>query len=222
MSRAKAIVFDLDGTLVDSAPDLHIAANKVLAEEGASPLDLAQITRFIGHGIPNLVANLRQYRGIDVSRQEAMISAMLRHYLEHPADRTRPYPGAVAALETLKAAGHPLGVCTNKALAPTEEILAKLNLRGFFDVVIGGDSLPDKKPHPAPLLAAFSAIGETFLYVGDSEVDVQTAIAAKVSFALFTKGYRKAPLETLTYRAAFDSFDELPEIVTSMASSQSV
>ena len=85
---------------------------------------------------------------------------MLAHYTAHPADLTRPYPGVVNTLAQLRAAGHALGVCTNKAHAPALQILEALDLARFFDVVIGGDSLPVKKPDPAPLHAAFEALGQ--------------------------------------------------------------
>lgn len=201
-----AIVFDLDGTLIDSAPDLHAALNRVLAEEGAAAVSLAQTRDFIGHGIPHLVHAARLACGIDAAREPAMTAAMLRHYMAAPARLSRPYPGAVACLETLQAMGHPLGLCTNKALAPTRLILKALDLERFFPVVIGGDSVAQKKPDPAPLLAAFAPLGRPWLYVGDSEVDAETARAAGVRFALHTEGYRKAAAETLPHSFAFGDY----------------
>lgn len=208
-----AIVFDLDGTLIDSAPDLHAALNKVLTEEAAEPVSLTETIGFIGHGIPNLVRTALAFRGLDPSRLEPMTASMFRHYLASPSALTQIYPGVLAALTQLKESGYPLGLCTNKALAPTLEILTSLKLNGFFDVVIGGDSLPQKKPHPAPLQAAFAQLGAPLLYVGDSEVDAETAKAAEIPFALYTQGYRKTPVDELPQRIAFDHFDALlPEI----------
>lgn len=204
-----AIVFDLDGTLIDSAPDLHAALNKVLAAEGAAPVSLAQTRGFIGHGIPNLVNAARHERGLAPSRQPEMTIAMYHHYMQAPATLSRPYPGVIACLEDLRAAGHPLGLCTNKALAPTQMILKALDLEKFFPVVIAGDSMVEKKPDPAPLLAAFAPLGEPFLYVGDSEVDAETAQAAAIPFALHTEGYRKAPVEDLPHVFSFDDFPSL-------------
>lgn len=211
-----AIVFDLDGTLVDSAPDLHVALNKVLAGEGAAPVTLAETAGFIGHGIPHLVGLARTARGLPPTREADMTVAMFRHYLAAPAALTRPYPGVTQALEALTAAGFRLGLCTNKALAPTEEILGALDLRRHFAVVIGGDSLPQKKPDPAPLRAAFAPLGQPHLYIGDSEVDAATAAAASVSFGLFTRGYRKTPVADLPHRLAFDDFGQLPGLVAGL------
>jgi len=208
-----AIVFDLDGTLIDSAPDLHVALNHVLRAEGADPVTLAETMRFIGHGIPSLVQQARQARGLPAAREAGMVQAMFHHYLASPAALTRPYPGAVAALEDLAAAGFALGLCTNKALAPTQEILRALDLERYFGVVIGGDSMPEKKPDPAPLLAAFAALGPPVLYVGDSEVDAETAVRAGVPFALFTEGYRKTPVAELPHRFAFGRFADLPGLL---------
>ena len=118
-----AIVFDLDGTLIDSAPDIHVALNKTLADEGAPAVTLTQTIGFIGHGIPNLVRQAREALAIDPARQEPMTAAMFAHYLAAPSVLTRPYEGVVDCLDALTAAGHPLGLCTNKALEPTLEIL---------------------------------------------------------------------------------------------------
>lgn len=205
----KAIVFDLDGTLIDSAPDLHAALNKTLVGEGVRPVTLSDTIRFIGHGIPNLVHQGREFRGIDASRQEAMTKAMFAHYLASPSALTKPYAGAVTCLQDLRMRGFAIGLCTNKALAPTLEILKALDLAQYFDHVTGGDSLPQKKPDPAPLHACFAALGEPLLYVGDSEVDAETAVNAGVDFALFTEGYRKSPLDQMPHQYAFADFPGL-------------
>ncbi len=204
---SRAIVFDLDGTLIDSAPDLQGALNRVLAEEGVAGVTLAETMGFIGHGIPDLVRQARRVRGLPAARQEAMTAAMLGHYLAAPADLTRPYPGAMAFLQLLHDRGHPLGLCTNKALAPTLQILETLGLRRFFGAVIGGDSLPQKKPDPAPLLAAFAALGPPLCLIGDSEVDAETAARADIAFGLHLGGYRRAGPQALPHRFAFDGYE---------------
>jgi phosphoglycolate phosphatase len=205
-----AIVFDLDGTLVDSAPDLHAAANKVLGHFDQAPLALEKVTSFIGNGIPNLVRLARIECGLPEAEEEQMKTLMLDYYRAHPADLSCPYPGVIDALTTLAAAGYKLGVCTNKFWTPSNQILDALKLSHFFDVVIGGDSLPVKKPDPAPLFAAFSELkATTQLYVGDSEVDAETAERAKIPFGLFTRGYRKTPVEELTSSFTFHSFQNL-------------
>lgn len=212
-----AIVFDLDGTLVDSAPDIAAAANRMLAGVGHAPLPLDQLTSFIGYGIPNLVHRVIGARGLDPADHAMLNAKLLADYTAQPATLTRPYPGVVAALEALRAAGHPMGVCTNKYLGLTQQILDALDLTQFFDVVIGGDTLAVKKPDPAPLHAAFTALPTTpLLYVGDSEVDAQTAVNAQVTFALFTLGYRQTPVAELPHAFAFDDFARLPAFVAGL------
>lgn len=212
-----AIVFDLDGTLIDSAPDIRAALNLVLEGEGVPALTLTETVRSIGHGVPALIAQARALRNLPETRQAPMVAAMARHYGAASAVLTRPYPGVIAALDALAAAGHVLGLCTNKPLAPTRSILETLDLARHFSVVIGGDSLPQRKPDPAPLRAAFAALNAPpLIYVGDSEVDAETAQAAGVDFALFTPGYHKAPVEALVHRLAFDDFAALPGLVAGL------
>lgn len=209
-----AIVFDLDGTLVDSAPDIAAAANRMLADRDEAPISLDRVVSFIGHGIPNLVRLVMQDRTIPMTEHARMTASMLTHYTAHPADLTRPYPGVIDALAVMRSRGHRLGVCTNKWRAPALQILEALDMSQHFDVVLGGDSLPVKKPDPAPLLACFRALqSESLIYVGDSEVDADTAFAAGIDFALFTRGYRKAALETLPHVIAFDDFKLLPDLI---------
>ena len=202
------IVFDLDGTLIDSVPDIHSAINVALILEGVRPLTLPEARGFIGHGIPNLVRCAREARDIPEEAQERLVAEMIRAYMENPEPLTAPFPGVVEALEALQAQGHRLALCTNKAMAPTKLVLDQLDLARFFEVVIGGDSLPTRKPDPAMLHATFEAMGARGLYVGDSEVDAATAHAADAPFALFTLGYRKAAPEELPHQIAFDDWSK--------------
>ena len=218
----KAIVFDLDGTLIDSAPDLHQAANKLLADLHDKPLDLATIRSFIGNGVPKLVERLLAARNRTqaIAFQAEMTENFLGHYNAALFDKTRLYPGVITCLEVLKAMDIKLGICTNKPEKPTLAILSGLNLDRFFTSVIGGDSLTVKKPAPEPLFHAFDALGvnadmqySDCLYVGDSEVDQATAKAANIPFALFTEGYRKTSLEDMACERTFKHFDELLKLV---------
>lgn len=209
-----AVVFDLDGTLIDSAPDIHSAANRMLVSVGAEPLSLGTITSFVGKGLPNLVARAMEARGVDMARHDELSRATLEYYEAASSALTRVYPGVVAALDELRDEGCALGICTNKPEAAARQVLEDLGLARFFPVVLGGDSLPVKKPDPEPLRVVFAALGaEGGLFVGDSEVDAATAEAAGVPFALFTLGYRKAAVEDLPHRFAFADFTELPGIV---------
>lgn len=210
-----AVIFDLDGTLIDSAPDIHAAANRVLAAEGFAPLDLPQVRSFIGKGVPHLVARLLEASGEapDGPRHALMVARFSASY-ESAVGLTRPYPGVVAALDALAAKGLRLGLCTNKPAAPARAVLRHLGLDRHFAVLIGGDSLAQRKPDPAPLRAALAALGGgAAVYVGDSEVDAATAAACALPFALFTEGYRQTPVADLPHAAAFADFSALPEIV---------
>lgn len=213
------IVFDLDGTLVDSAPDLHAAAAKLLVEEGRDPLPLATIRGFIGNGVPKLVERVAEAAvlGRDPARLEALTARFMTHYMAAPARLTRAFPHVLPVLEFLGQSGHRLGICTNKPEAPTRAILAALGLSRHIQVVVGGDTLPQRKPDPAPLRLAFQQLGALGLYVGDSEVDAATAETVGVPFLHYTEGYRQAPGRRIAAEASFADFAELPALVEALA-----
>ncbi|WP_319533639.1 phosphoglycolate phosphatase [uncultured Cohaesibacter sp.] len=207
------IVFDLDGTLIDSAQDILELANRVLAEDGKGPLSLKHVNDFMGHGTPSFVESMRQAVGLPDSEQERIL-ARYRVLYDDAVKLTDLYPGARDALGRLSAEGHVLGICTNKPTRPCMSVLRHLDLGSTFAEVICGDSLKVHKPDPAPLFATFNAMGEgEQIYVGDSEVDAETARRAGVPFLLFTEGYRKSPIEEIPNTATFSHFDELPGLV---------
>lgn len=210
-----ALIFDLDGTLIDSAADIHAASNLVLTEEGLAPLTLAEVRSFIGRGVPHLVACLLTAAGEDpAGPRHARLVARFAEIYEDAVGLTVPYPGVAAALADLTGQGHRLAVCTNKPLAPARAVLRHLGLERAFAVVHGGDSHAAKKPDPAPLLATLAALGGgPALYIGDSEVDAECAARAGLTFALFTEGYRKTPVDELTHAAAFADFAVLPGLI---------
>ncbi len=214
-----AVVFDLDGTLIDSAPDIHRVAVQVLAEEGLAPLDLPRVRSFIGNGLPVLVGRLLAAQGLapDPARQSRMTARFEALYLDAHA-LTRPYPGAPEALAALAEAGHALGLCTNKPEAPARAALAAIGLAGRFAAVTGGDTLAARKPDPAPLRHTLTQLGRPAgVFVGDSEVDAETARAAGCPFLLFTGGYRKSAPGDIPAAARFDRFDDLPGLVARIA-----
>lgn len=212
-----AVIFDLDGTLVDSAPDLALAINRVLEAEGARPLDLSAVTGFIGDGLPKLVARAMAARDLAPAHHQRLTEAMRIAYARAGVVDARLYPGAAAALRRLSSAGYRLALCTNKPEGPARDMLAHFDLSDLFGTVIGGDSLPVTKPDPSMLRAAAGQVGaalDNCVFVGDSEVDTATAAAAGVPFLLFTGGYRKTPAEALTPQAGrFDHHDGLFELV---------
>ena len=212
MSEAR-IVFDLDGTLIDSAPDIHGVANLLLREEGLEEITLEQTRSFIGNGVGVLVEKVSKLRGIPQSEHERLASNFISHY-DTAVHLTHPYPGTVQALKVLKSAGHRLGICTNKPFKPTIAVLEHLGIDTYFDSVFGGDTLPVRKPDPEPLHATFKALGKgPKIYVGDSDVDAETADRGQVPFLLFTEGYRKSAVEDLYHTRSFDHFDALPTLV---------
>lgn len=213
------VIFDLDGTLIDSAADIHAAGNALLAEEGLPEVTFEQSRSFIGNGAKIYVERLEHAvtGGNDAPRTIRMQARFLSHY-EAAHEFTRPYPGVAEALADLRARGWRLAICTNKPMVPTRAVLGHLGWSEWFAAVIGGDSLPVHKPDPAPLHAAVAALGAgPAVYVGDSEVDAATAVAAAMPFALFTGGYRKAPLAEIPHDRAFDDWSELPGIAAALA-----
>jgi phosphoglycolate phosphatase len=212
------LVFDLDGTLIDSAPDIHAAALAALAAEGLPPVTEAQSRSFIGNGALVFVERLeRATSGQSDPRRLARMHARFLEVYEQAHDRTHPYPGVPETLGALRQAGWRLGLCTNKPIGPARVVLAHFGWGEVFDAVVGGDMLPVLKPDPAPLRAVIEVLGTGHsVYVGDSEVDALTAQAAGVPFVLFTPGYRKSPVAEIPHAFAFDRFADLPAIAETL------
>lgn len=221
MNTPCPIIFDLDGTLIDSAPDIHGCANQVLDQFALPSLTLPQIRSFVGGGVDILWTRIIAAQDIDPVQKPALVAAFMQRY-EHAHDLTRMYPGVQQALERLSDNGHPLGICTNKPLHATHSVLRHFGLDRMVRTVVGGDSLPQKKPDPAPLRLAMSQMGVTFInpdaiFVGDSEFDAECAAAVPVPFLLYTEGYRKSPASDLPHSDMFDRFEDLPGLVLSVA-----
>ena len=201
MATLKAIVFDLDGTLIHSAPDLQLAANAALKSIDRDPLDLATIISFIGNGVETLVRRvLDATGGSDAALEQTTLRTFLEVYAQNVTTHTRPYSGVIPALEQFRAAGLRLGICTNKPTAPARDICDKLDLTQYFDVIIGAEPEQPKKPEPQSLFKCIKALDcspEQALYVGDSDVDYHTARNASVAFRLFEGGYLNTPLPHL-------------------------
>lgn len=217
----KSVIFDLDGTLIDSAPDLRAAANAMLHSHGLAELDLPTVISFIGNGIPRLVERCFAHHGAAANDLAAEIAHFKACYEAEGHRRTDFMPGAEKALRHLAAEGYSLGICTNKDADAAGDILARLGAEELFAAVVGGDSGLGKKPEAAPLLAAVERCGgeaASALYVGDSETDAATAGAANLPFLLFTEGYRKGPPAEMIHAAAFRDFAELPGLVAGYSS----
>jgi phosphoglycolate phosphatase len=218
---ARAAVFDLDGTLVDSVPDLAAALNRVLAEAGLPPQPVDAVARMVGHGVARLVERGFAAAGapLDLAALPRWVERFLAFYADDLSARTRPYPGVPEALDALAAAGWRLGVCTNKPTRLAVGLLDALGLGGRFGAVMGGDAAPERKPHPASLLMTLDRLGvpaSAAVFVGDSETDVLTARAAGVPVALVRGGYTAAPVEALGADAVVDDLAALPALLESL------
>jgi len=207
-SQNGCIVFDLDGTLIDSAPDIQGIANAGLEKIGFAPITLEETHQFIGAGIQNFIEQMREARGVPDRYQEPLLKDLTARY-ETAVELTVMYPGVPEALATL-AQSHQLGICTNKLYRPCISVLKHLKIDQFFQTVWGGDNALARKPDPAPLQAAFDDLGTgARIFVGDSEIDAETARRAEVPFILFTQGYRNKPIEQIPHNVALNTFADL-------------
>jgi phosphoglycolate phosphatase len=210
MMNPKAIIFDLDGTLIHSAPDLHAAANAMLDTLERPALDLPTVISFIGNGVEKLVErSLDATGGSDALLRRSALEMFLTFYQKNMTTLTRPYPGVISTLQAFKDAGIPLGICTNKPTQPARDICDRLDLTRFFQVILGAEIGQPKKPDPAPLLACLKELAvqpSEAIYIGDSAIDFLTARNANVPFRLFSKGYLNAPLPDLSVADSFDDW----------------
>lgn len=203
----QTVIFDLDGTLVDSAPDIRASVNKMLSEEGLGELDLPTVISFIGNGLPVLVQRVMAHFQIEEAEFSRLSARVLEIYNASTSAHTVTYDGVREVLNALREKGVRMGICTNKPKKPAMHVLEGLDLIKYFDAVVGGDSFEKRKPDPLPLLETIQDRPlEGALYVGDSEVDAETAQRAGVTFALFTEGYRKSPVEEIPHDRRFSSW----------------
>ncbi|POF33654.1 phosphoglycolate phosphatase [Roseibium marinum] len=217
------VIFDLDGTLIDSAPDIHAAASRLLKREGVPPLTFDDIRSFIGRGVPGLIDRIIEASQLAPESRERLIASFLDDYNARSTELTRVFPDVAPCLQKLREFGFRLGVCTNKPLASATRILKVYDLFDAFEAVVGGDSFPAVKPDPAGLVSLIGTLGGgPALYVGDSAIDAQTASRARTLFGLFTEGYLNARLESVRYTFRFDAFSELPLVTEEVFAHQGV
>lgn len=187
MSNVTGIVFDLDGTLIDSAPDIAAAVNRYLVDNGWPEQDTAFVEKFIGFGSRKLLVDLFIAVGhpVDQASVDRALLAYLDNYRAKPADRTRVFPQVREDIAMLRGVGFRLGICTNKPHEMTGRVLEALGLAEFFEVVLGADAVPASKPDPEHLLEVGRRMGlsvDEYVYVGDTAVDQRTAAGAGVTF----------------------------------------
>lgn len=208
------IAFDLDGTLVDTAPDLIGTLNVLLTQEGLAPQPVEDARPFIGRGARWLIQRGFQAAGVDLDepRTQALFDRFIAHYLDHIADESRPFPGCEAALAHLRARGAKLAVCTNKRTDLSVALLETLGLADRFDAIVGADAAPAIKPDPRHLQTTIDAVGGAMsraIMVGDAATDAGAARAAGAGLILVSFGYTETPAAQLGPDILIDHFDQL-------------
>jgi phosphoglycolate phosphatase len=215
------IVFDLDGTLVDTAGDLVATLNVILGREGMGPVDFDAAVAMIGSGARAMLqsAFASQGRSLTPEKLEARFDDFLAHYDDHLVDTSKPYPGVEAALDRFIASGWRLAVCTNKSYRPALKLLGLLGLADRFAAITGRDTFSFRKPDPRHLTETIRRAGgeaTDAVMVGDSATDVDTAIAAGVPVVAVTFGYSATPVAELGATVLINHFDELYEAAANL------
>jgi phosphoglycolate phosphatase len=211
-----ALIFDLDGTLADTSPDLLGATNAVLASRGRALLDLAHLRHMVGFGARALIHQAMAASGAPVREEDmpALVEIFLAHYRDHIADGTRLFPRVAETLGDLKAHGARLGVLTNKPQELTDLLLPMLGLEGFFAAVYGAGRRPYNKPDPRIFHDVVTESGGgPAVMIGDSITDLNTARAAGVPCILMSYGFTPVPAPELGADIVLDDFADLPEAI---------
>ena len=222
---AQTIVFDLDGTLIDTAPDLVDTLNLVFAREGLPQVAYETARNLIGGGARAMIARGIEAEGriLAPAKLEQMFADFIAHYSAHIADRSRPFPGLVDALDALASRGCRFAVCTNKLERLSVLLLEQLKLAGRFDVICGQDTFGMQKPDPEVLRRTIAAAGgrlEDALMIGDSATDIRTARAAGVPVIAVDFGYSERPVAEFGPDRIISRFAQLPSAITAIFSAQ--
>lgn len=215
------IVFDLDGTLIDTAPDLIHTLNLILAQEGLPPVPYAHARSLIGGGPRMLIERALAAEGRNCATAEIdrLYAAFVAYYAEHIADRSQPFPGLDQALDDLSAAGHRLAVCTNKLEWLALRLLKALKLTQRFAAICGPDTFGVQKPDPEVFRQTVRRAGgdpERAIMVGDSKIDIHTGRAAHVPVIAVDFGYTDVPIANLNPDRIISAFSELPPAISDL------
>jgi phosphoglycolate phosphatase len=215
----KALIFDLDGTLVETAPDLHAATNHVLHSIGRRPLAMSELRAFVGHGAMNLIERGIAATGDKVD--EATLKRLHRDFLDYYGQNISAHSFAFEGLENLLSqasqSGLKLGVCTNKVEALSIKLLNELGMMKRFGSLVGGDTLPIMKPKPDPYFEAVRRLDvdpQHSMMVGDSETDIRTAQNANVPVIAVSFGYTSQHVSAFNPTHVIDHFDEAWPIIS--------
>lgn len=218
MTNPKPIIlFDLDGTLIDSAPDLVETLNIVLKRHGRTTLTISAVKKLVGNGARALLERGFKETGAPAENLDALTVEFIETYVPNCAVLSRPFSGVIETLDTFANSGYRMAVCTNKPQAPSETILTELGLMQYFEVVVGGDFFPMRKPDPQHLLGALQLMDapeNPAIMVGDSYNDVASARNAGMPVIVVTYGYTTTPAHELGGDILVDNFSD---IVTAVA-----
>jgi phosphoglycolate phosphatase len=212
------VAFDLDGTLIETIGDIYAALNLTLAGEGLPPAELEDVRKFVGQGARTLIIRACAVHGLHHPDEkiDALTEAYVAHYAADIASHSHPYPGLLAALDTLQALGATLCVCTNKRTNLSVQLLTALDMQHRFAAIIGSDSVKNRKPHPDHYIHAVRAAhGDPArsIMVGYSINDVLSAKAAGAPVAVYAYGYTDTAPDLLGADAVFTQFTDLPDLL---------
>jgi phosphoglycolate phosphatase len=211
--QVRLLVFDLDGTLVDSKRDLALSVNAMRKEMGLAPLALELVSSYVGHGVTLLVRRSLGSQATDENVEKGL-AFFLDYYRQHMLDNTTPYPGVSEALEKLK--GRKMAVLTNKPVNFSREMISRLGFAPYFSYVYGGNSFPQKKPDPAglhKLMEDLQVSARETVMVGDSDTDILTGKNAGVLTCGVTYGFGAQTLENVSPDLIIDDMRELPPLL---------
>jgi phosphoglycolate phosphatase len=223
-SRADSalIIFDLDGTLIDTGPDLVSSLNHTIGTAGLEPVGFEDLNHLVGQGARTMIARAFSLRGVPTSEEqnETLHDIFLEHYIAAMPGASRPFPGLVEAMASFDDAGFTMAVCTNKTEALSVQLLEALEMAARFRAIIGGDTLPFKKPDGRHILGTVERAGgrpERTIMVGDSVNDIEAARNAGIVSIGVPFGYSDVPIRDLRPTHVIDHFDELtPDLVASL------
>ncbi|MDP7557750.1 MAG: HAD-IA family hydrolase [Nitrospinaceae bacterium] len=217
-----SIIFDLDGTLIDSLPDVLASLNLLLAEEKRRPLSQEELRSLIGRGVNPMIEGAYGMTGkaiASLAELEHVVNRYLEHYKANPVGHTVVFPNVIDTLGKLKEDGFRMGVCTNKPYEITLLVLEGLGMNVFFNGVTGGDSLTFNKPDPRHILVTLDLIKSDpsrAVMVGDSRIDAEAGRNAGLSVIAVAYGYRSEPVESLGADVVIDDFGQLPQAITQL------
>lgn len=217
----KIIVYDLDGTLVDSARDLIATLNKVIEKQGLDPIDYRHVGSIVGQGALRMLDRAYEFYGKSLAEdlKLEMHKEFLEIYSEHLADKTVPYEGVIDVLDKMKSDGWIQAVCTNKYEGMSVKLLKQLQLDHYFSAICGSDTFPVRKPDPAHLIGTIDRANgnrNRCVMIGDSITDVKTAKAAEIPVIAVTFGYSDVPVSKLGPTAIVNNFNAIPEVIESI------